>query len=59
MKVTIEKAIRNAEASLRMEGMQPSKEVLIECRKVLTGAITHEQYISRVREKYMKANTVK
>ena len=50
MKVTVETAIRNAEASLRTEGMQPSQEVLRECKRVLDGEITHEQYISNLIE---------
>ena len=56
MKKSIDTAIRNAEASLRMEGMQPSSEVLVECRRVLNGEISHEQYISIIREKFMEAN---
>ena len=53
MKITIDKAISNADALLRMEGMYPSPEVLDECRRVLNGEITHEQYIAKLREKYM------
>ena len=55
MRVSVEEAIRNAEASLRMEGMQPSAEVLRECQRVLDGEISHEQYIANVRERYMEA----
>ena len=58
MKVSVETAIRNAEASLRMEGMQPSSDVLRECRRVLDGEITHEQYIAKLREQYMEAEHV-
>jgi hypothetical protein len=58
MRVSVETAIRNAEASLRMEGMQPSSEVLRECRRVLEGSISHEQYISNLREKYMEPDRV-
>ena len=58
MKVSVETAIRNAEASLRMEGMQPSPDVLRECRRVLDGEITHEQYIAELREQYMEAEHV-
>ena len=54
MRVSVEDAIRNAEASLRMEGMQPSNEVLRKCKRVLDGEITHEQYIAEVRERYME-----
>lgn len=55
MQVSIDMAIRNAEASLRMEGMQPSPEVLRECKRVLDGEITHEQYIADIRKKFMVA----
>ena len=55
MRVSVEEAIRNAEASLRMEGMQPSEEVLRECKRVLEGEISHEQYIANVMERYMEA----
>ncbi len=53
MQVSVEMAIRNAEASLRMEGMYPSAETLNECRRVLSGEITHEQYVKNVTERYM------
>lgn len=53
MKITIDKAISNAEALLQMEGMHPSTEILDECRRVLNGEISHEQYIAKLREKYM------
>ena len=53
--VSIETALRNAEASLRMEGLQPSPEVLRECRRVASGEITHEQYMADLREKFMEA----
>ena len=53
MEISVEMAIKNAEASLRMEGMQPSPEVLRECKRVLEGEISHEQYISMIRERFM------
>ena len=56
MKVSVETAIRNAEASLKMEGMHPSPEVLNECRQVLNGEISHEQYIAKLKEQYMVAD---
>jgi len=37
MKISVDQAIRNAEASLRMEGMQPSPDILHECKRVLDG----------------------
>ena len=52
MQVSVEMAIRNAEASLRMEGMQPSPDVLRECKRVLDGEISHEQYIADIRERF-------
>jgi hypothetical protein len=52
MFLSAETAIRNAEASLKMEGMRPSQEVLNECRRVLNGEVSHEQYIERLRKKY-------
>jgi hypothetical protein len=56
--ITVDKAISNAEALLRMEGMHPSPEVLDECRRVLNGEISHEQYITKLREKYMETEHV-
>ncbi|MDR1736915.1 MAG: antitoxin VbhA family protein [Oscillospiraceae bacterium] len=53
MQVSNEMAIRNAEASLRMEGLRPSPEVLRECKRILDGEITYEQYIEKLKEKYM------
>jgi hypothetical protein len=53
MKVSVETAISNAEASLVMEGMKPSTEVLRECKRVLDGEISHEQYIDNLRKQYM------
>ena len=53
MKVSVENAVRNAEASLKMEGMYPSPEVLDECRQVLNGEISHEQYIAKLKAQYM------
>jgi hypothetical protein len=53
---TIDTAIRNAEASLRMEGLHPSREVLSDCRRVLSGELSHEQYLSNVRMKYMESD---
>ena len=52
MQLSIETAIRNAEASLRMEGMKPSIEVLSDCKKVLEGNLSHEQYIAKLKAKY-------
>lgn len=56
MQVTIDMAIRNAEASLRMEGFTPSEDVARECRRVLDGEISHEDYITRVKRKYMNVS---
>ena len=58
MKISVETAIRNAEASLKMEGMHPSPEVLNECRQILNGEISHEQYIAKLKEQYMVAEHV-
>jgi len=58
VKITIDKAISNADALLRMEGMHPSPEILDECRRVLIGETSHEQYIDRLREKYMETENV-
>ncbi|GHV15566.1 hypothetical protein FACS1894219_12510 [Clostridia bacterium] len=52
--VSIETAIRNSEASLQMEGFELSDEISKECRRVLTGEITHEEYIARIKRKYHK-----
>jgi hypothetical protein len=55
MKMTIDTAIRNAEASLSMEDLHPSQEILAECKRVLCGELSHEEYIKRVRAKYVKS----
>lgn len=54
MKISVAMAIKNAEASHKMEGMQPSPEVLRECKRVLEGEISHEQYISMIQERFME-----
>jgi hypothetical protein len=51
-------AIRNAEASLKMEGMQPSPQILYDCERVLSGELSHEQYIAKLQEEYMEAGHV-
>jgi len=58
MNITVDMAIRNAEALLRMEGMQPSPEVLSNCKKVLNGEISKDQYISMLKERYMEVERV-
>ena len=47
----IEKAIANSKASLRMEGLETSPEADEDCRKVLRGEMTDEEYIARVYER--------
>jgi len=56
--LTIDKAISNADSLLRMEGMHPSQEVQEESRRVLNNEISHEQYIAKLREKYMESTNV-
>jgi hypothetical protein len=58
MQVSVETAIRNAEASLRMEGMQPTAEVLRECKRVLEGELSYEEYIANIRKQYMEGDGV-
>ena len=58
MQISVDMAIRNAEASLKMEGMQPPPDVLHDCKRVLSGEISHEQYIANLREKYMETEYV-
>ena len=58
MKLTVDKAISNADALLRMEGLYTSPEIQEECRRVLNGEISHEQYIAKIREKYTEASNV-
>ena len=57
MQVSVETAIRNAEASLRMEGMQPTPEVLRDCKKVLDGELSYEEYIASVKARYMEVGS--
>jgi hypothetical protein len=51
---TIETAIKNAEASLRMEGLRASEDARREYRLVLEGKMTDAQYMDSVRERYAK-----
>lgn len=50
-KFGIEKAIKNASASVEMEGFSVDEQSKIWCRKLLLNEITMEQYISLVKEK--------
>jgi hypothetical protein len=59
MQVSVETAIRNAEASLRMEGMQPTPKVIHECKRVLEGELSYEEYIANIREQYMEVDSGK
>jgi len=54
--ISIEKEIRNVEASLRMEGLRMSDEARHECRLVLEGKMTHAQYIANFHKRYAKYN---
>ena len=49
---TTEQIIQNAEASLRMEGLYASEDARRDCEEVLNGAMTHEQYLMNVRNRY-------
>ena len=49
---TNEQIIQNAEASLRMEGLCASEDARRDCERVLSGDMTHEQYLTRVRNRY-------
>lgn len=46
----IEKAIKNASASVEMEGFLVDEQSKIWCRKLLLNEITMEQYISLVKK---------
>lgn len=47
----IEQSIKNASASLLMEGFVVDEQVKAWCKKLLSGQITIEEYISLVKEK--------
>jgi hypothetical protein len=47
-----ELALRNAEASLRMEGLEVSDEAKADCRRLMNGEMTDEQYMDNVRRRY-------
>ena len=49
---TNEQIIQNAEASLRMEGLYASEDAKRDCEQVLNGEMTHEQYLTRVCNRY-------
>ena len=59
MKPTVDKALQNAEASLKMEGMHPSVEVMQKCKQVLQGKLTHQDYIADIKKQYMETEHVK
>lgn len=48
MQNSIERSIKTAEASLLMEGFAVTDACKELCRKMLSGEITLEQYLSRV-----------
>jgi hypothetical protein len=51
MKITddkIEQALKNADASLRMEGLYATEEEKELCRRSLKGEITHEEFVKEV-----------
>jgi hypothetical protein len=47
-----ELALRNAEASLRMEGLEASDEAKADCRRLMNVEMTNEQYMDNVRRRY-------
>jgi hypothetical protein len=47
-----ELALRNAEASLRMESLEVSDEAKADCRRLMNGEMTDEQYMDNVRRRY-------
>ena len=49
--MSIEKAIKNAVASVRMEGYQVDNECIQWCKKLLENEINMEQYIALVKQK--------
>ncbi len=49
--MSIDKAIENAVASVRFEGMKVDDECIKWCKELLEHKITMEQYILRVKEK--------
>ena len=48
MEMTVERAIRNAKASVEMEGFVISDETMELCRQLLEGKITDEEYRHRI-----------
>lgn len=49
--MSIDKAIENAIASVKMEGYQVDSECVEWCRKLLENEISMEQYIKLVKQK--------
>ena len=49
--MSIEKSIKNAIASIEMEGYQLDSECVVLCKKLLEKEIDMEQYIALVKEK--------
>lgn len=52
--IAIEKSIRTASASLKMEGFGVDPACVELCRLMLAGKITMEEYLSRVTPKEVK-----
>ena len=57
--MTIDKAIKNAIFSLKMEGYQVDDNSIQECRKLLVGKITWEQYMEFVKQGIKNDSTYK
>ena len=49
--MSIEKSIKNAIASIEMEGYQVDNECVLLCKKLLEKEIDMEQYIALVKQK--------
>lgn len=48
---TIDKSIKNAVASIEMEGFHIDEQSKIWCKQLLLNEITMEEYISKVKQK--------
>ena len=49
--MSIDKAVENAVASVKMEGYQIDNECILWCKKLLGNKISLEQYIALVKQK--------
>lgn len=51
----IEKALKNAEMSARMEGLELTPQLQMRCVEIITGERTWQDYVEEINAKYANA----